>query len=218
MFTVVLPSVMCKISRPNKSQSLDCDFAIFVARYITYLHHSSFYQKHRLSFHIVTPLVTINHYNPLGYVSEAILQLNSLFTIEPYTTIAIHSWRYKSRLACQSLSVLVFCCIKYAMHATCVPVRFGPGADLPAGSVGSCVPLSALTPHGTQTIHQYTRWHGTNFCNGLRFQASHPLATPASSTRPSVRLCIPPMHPSPWPSHISLYKPPQFFSRHVSYR
>ena len=91
MFTVVLPSVMCKISRPNKSQSIDCDFAIFVARYITYLHHSSFYQKHRLSFHIVTPLVTINHYNPLGYVSEAILQLNSLFTIEPYTTIAIHS-------------------------------------------------------------------------------------------------------------------------------
>jgi len=54
-------------------------------RYTTYLHYSSFYQKHRLPFHIVTPLVTIIHYNPFEYDSEAILQLNSLVTIQPRT-------------------------------------------------------------------------------------------------------------------------------------
>jgi len=43
--------------------------------YTTYLHYSSFYPKHRLLFHIVTPVVTIIHYNSFEYVSEAILQL-----------------------------------------------------------------------------------------------------------------------------------------------
>ena len=50
-------------------------------RYYTYLHYSSFYQKHRLPFHIVTPVVTIIHCGPFEYVriSEVILQLNSLY-------------------------------------------------------------------------------------------------------------------------------------------
>jgi len=47
----------------------------FAMRYTTYLHYSSFYQKHRLPFYIVTPVVTIIHYNSFENVSEAILQL-----------------------------------------------------------------------------------------------------------------------------------------------
>ena len=45
----------------------------------TYLHYSSFYQEHRLPFHIVTPVVTIIHCGPFEYVSEVILQLKSLY-------------------------------------------------------------------------------------------------------------------------------------------
>ena len=48
-------------------------------RYTTYLHYSSFYQKHRLPFYIVTPIVTIIHCGLFEYVSEVILQLNSWY-------------------------------------------------------------------------------------------------------------------------------------------
>jgi len=48
-------------------------------RYTAYLHYSSFYQKHRLPFYIVTPVVTIIHCGLFEYVSEVILQLNSLY-------------------------------------------------------------------------------------------------------------------------------------------
>jgi len=66
-------------------------------------------QKHRLPFHIVTPVVTIIHYNPFEYVSEAILQLNSLFyDTTSYTTMAIHSWRHRFRSGCQSFSLSVY--------------------------------------------------------------------------------------------------------------
>ena len=87
-------------------------------RYTTYLHYSSFYQKHRLPFHIVTPVVTIIHCGPFEYVSEVILQLNSLYEAilqlklivydtTAYTAIAIHSRRHRRRSGCQSNSLCI---------------------------------------------------------------------------------------------------------------
>jgi len=109
-------------------------------QYTTYLHYSSFYQQTSLT---ILYCYSSSDDNPLRFIwirfrsyftTKVIVWSYSTtkthcFTIQSRTTMAIHSWRHRSRPTCQSNSVSILHCINYGMHATCRPGTSRPGCQ-----------------------------------------------------------------------------------------